>query len=85
MPKTRKILKRRDHLVLVGFSSGEFLRLRQGTANPSAILHRWQAAPGHEYFEVFDEEPHCDWGSGVYRVRDDNSLQTIKQDYDSSD
>jgi hypothetical protein len=85
MKKPRKILKRNQSLHLVGFRPGEFIRLYQGTpSNP--IKHRWMVEPnGPECFEVFDEEPRCVWGSGVYRVRDDNTLQKIASDYDSSD
>lgn len=48
------------------------------------LMQKVLTDPGYECFEVFDEEPECKWGSGVYRVRKDNTLQEIKTDYDSS-
>jgi hypothetical protein len=80
-----KIYKTYEGLQLVGFRANSYIRLRQGhSTNPIKALSP-TTDPMDEYFEVFGAEPEVLWGTGVYRVRPDNTLQLIKEDYDTSD
>lgn len=68
----------------IGIPPGRFLRIHQGF-DTRAIMPVGHQQEGHMAFMSFDEEPECLWGTGIYRVRTDGTLQPIKQDYDTSD
>ena len=70
----------------IGIAPNTFVRINQGTVKDQFLIwHRSMVLPGERSFLNFETEPECFFGTAVYKIRPDMTLQLIRENYDSSD
>lgn len=68
-----------------GIEPGTFIMLFQGYAAVPIPLVSERTVQGSECFQIVSRGTKPMWGSAVYQVRENGSLQMIDSHYDSSD
>jgi hypothetical protein len=72
----------------VGVTPGNFVVITQGNRrDDGTILHSGDSSLGSvdEYFRIYESEPRCLPGTGVYLVRKDGTLLVLRENWDTSD
>lgn len=67
-----------------GIKPGKYIRLYQGFAPEDLNIKEISERPADMHFDQFDNPPPLLWGSGIYLVRVDETLQLVAADWDTS-